>query len=564
MSDRDLNDYESMLAKSTCCVGIRIALPSSSIMAGSLKSDDDSLLRRAWERCRLERNLLQVRLVPQKENNMGKLGMRYAVEKQSGMDSATVDKDLFVMRFGPVLDDDEFLQQLQTLGTTKPNPERASYSVLCHVEQENFDDKGGEVSVCVFLSLCHALSDGPGSFFVIRSFLLQLARLLQHEEQQIEAESHPQPLIDLQRLLLGSDYGASISTETKPLYDKLDLVTSALKAASSDPLSLPQIQIDNVKMPFLIPEAMQPIPSESTDNVPVGVPTQIKALHFNLSVNETKQLLANGRHHGVTVQGMVSAAALLARLKLLYHEDGKNSDSKFFLPIAAAIQVPVDTRKLLTQQSHQQTHFPDLNGTCLCGSAGLWHLIVVNEDDDFFSLAHKCTQAIRGILSPSSKTSAQTSDKNKEEIPVDDIVLSQPKEWLRRLLHNPATLPPYSLMASSIGIVPIDASYNDIINVSKVAFFGGALRQDNDARQLLEDKAQQPLQKGTMMHLLTFDGQLGCTMSYTWPGVSNNFANKTIRVFKSVFLAMAATDVQDEDNSRGPLLSSFLASGSEC
>lgn len=82
-----------------------------------------------------------------------------------------------------------------------------------------------------------------------------------------------------------------------------------------------------------------------------------------------------------TIQGVITAASILTRAKLLGSE----------LPIQAAVQVPVNTRSLGNVNTD----------TCLCGFAGVWNLARLSGEDG------KTTAAVR-----------------------EGIQTGQPQEWL--------------------------------------------------------------------------------------------------------------------------------------
>jgi hypothetical protein len=94
-------------------------------------------------------------------------------------------------------------------------------------------------------------------------------------------------------------------------------------------------------------------------------------------------------------------------------------------------------------------------------------------------------------------------------------------------MNNPTTLSPYSLMVSSIGVALIEVSYGQV-DVERVLFFGGFLR------------TQAPSQsQTTIVHALTYAGELNCIMSFTSPGVSRRFAEETAKRIKSALVSMA-------------------------
>ena len=450
---RNLNDYESMLATMTCNVAMSLSIEHG-------RDDLDSCLRQAWSQCVAERMLLQVKLEP---TSMGPLGERYTLE------AITVDpKTLFCIRH--VEDMPDMVRQLQRVGTTALDISKGSYFVDCVVKQES--DK---ISMQVILSLCHSLSDGPGALRVARSFLQHLGHVLDGTEN---VSRDPQPLTDLQALILGSDYGATRQPD-HGIFEGQDAFVSAL---SKKPM-----MIDNARV--LPPEAMQDLPHDDA----FGGSSCVGCVHFTLTADETSALRALCRLHETTIQGALTAAAIKTRIELLGFD--MNIDT------FAAVQVPVNTRTLANVD-------PD---ECLCGSAGVWHLTRLRPSEHLIDTARYSTQSVRRAL--------QNND--------------QPREWLYRLFHAPATLPPYSLMVSSIGVAPIEPSYGSV-NVERLYFFGGALRNGNPSRA-----------QSSMIHAVTFRDELTCMINFTSPGVAKSFANDMARLLKATLLWMVAGEAPD-------------------
>jgi hypothetical protein len=136
----------------------------------------------------------------------------------------------------------------------------------------------------MFLSICHALSDGPGALRMARSLLVHLGNIVDGKEDVNSPWSKPQPLIDLQALLFGWDYRdrppcASSSEQPNALFDGTDDIVAALESTS---FSNPSIN----GMVLLPPEAMQKLP---TDPGFFG-PTVIGTLQFSITPEETAAL----------------------------------------------------------------------------------------------------------------------------------------------------------------------------------------------------------------------------------------------------------------------------------
>jgi hypothetical protein len=484
---RNLNDYESMLATSTCNVALRLKIPIHVESSSSSPADETTrvhslvkaYLRQAWSRCVSERTLLQVRLVKRvDENCVGPLGQRYGL---SPVEEDAMDK-LFTVDLRECKRRLDVVKELQAMGTTALDVSQGTYVVACHVEKPEAD--ADKALVAIFLSLCHALSDGPGALRIARSFLVHLGDIIDgKEEENTSSSGSPQPLTDLQALLIGKDYKNRLlrgsSEKPNALFDGMDDILAALISTSS---TQPTVN----GMALLPPEAMQNLPTDPG----FGGPSVIDVMHFSITAEETESLRRNCRDHGATVQGALTAAALVSRVKLL----------DLPLPVYAAVQVPVDTRSLPMEAPPI-----DLGDTCLCGSAGVWHTAEVLEGKSLFALARRSTELVRRELTTGA----------------------QPKEWLYRLMNNPTTLPPYSLMVSSIGITPIEVLYGRV-DVERVLFFGGSLRTQAPS------KAQ-----ATMVHAVTFAGELNCMINFVSPGVSRNFVEETANRMKSALVSMA-------------------------
>jgi len=455
---RDLNDYESMLATMTCNVGMKL-----SIQRADSRGDLETSLRQAWSRCVEERTMLQVKVVPI-QGDIGPLGQRYTLEWiEEDSDS------LFVVRQGEESSASDLARELQRIGTTALDISKGSYYVACSVSEEA-DNK---VLVQVILSLCHSLSDGPGALRVAQSFLQHLGNIFQRSDTSNDNTAEkpaPQPLYDVQALILGSDYAES--QDAKSVFVGQDDFAAAL---GSKPILINDATV-------LPPEAMQNLPSDDG----FGGPSFIDCIHFTLTAQETTALRDACRRHGTTVQGAITAASIKTRAELL----------GLRLPVEAAVQVPVNTRSLVNVD-------PD---ACLCGSAGVWHFARMCQDEEnLFDLAKRSTEAIQAALKDGT----------------------QPREWLRRLFHAPATLPPYSLMVSSIGVAPIESSYESV-DVEQLFFFGGALRTDSPSQA-----------QATMIHVVTFRDELTCMINFTSPGVAKSFVDDTARLLKATLLSMA-------------------------
>lgn len=150
---------------------------------------------------------------------------------------------------------------------------------------------------------------------------------------------------------------------------------------------------------------------------------------------------------------------------------------------------------------------------CLCGSAGVWHTLSIPADTPsaWQTVASESTQAVHA--------------GKREQVP----------EWLGRLFHAPATLPPYSLMVSSIGVAPLAEQYGQQVKVEQLRFFGGALT-DQRSKNTSGD-FHHPV--ATMVHVVTFRGELHGMLNFTSPGVSKAFAQELANGIKEHLQSVA-------------------------
>ena len=360
------------------------------------------------------------------------------------------------------------------VGTSSLDVGKGTYYVDCVVTKDH---------VQIVISLCHALSDGPGALRVAARFLEKLRSQTVTDDDDKRA-CQPQPMIDLQSLILGDDYSGSEAAGK----DSLAEVSSFARAVQGgEPWCQTAGDLANYTM--LPPQTLQDMPHDA--GFGAGAPMRIRAVRVSLSPAETSALRAACRAHGATVQGAISVASLLTRIELL----------SVPLPVYAVLQIPVNCRGLVAAAGLSS------NDTCLCGSAGVVHTVQVESSANVWDLVRTCTERVR-----------------------TGMAKNQPQEWLRRLLNDPGSLPPYSLMCSSIGVAPmelgaIDEDEEDAIQ--DAAFFGGALAND------LPSKAQ-----STMLHAVSFAGSLQCTFNFTSPGIATDFAHKSAAAIKSLLVAL--------------------------
>jgi hypothetical protein len=472
--ERKLNDYECLLATSTCNVSLLATIPSSF---------SRQRIQSAWQKCVESYELLQVRLVVRDETDLGVLGnLRYhavPIEDESVHSSMLCQ----VVEDGNPPTKLKFcrFELLKTFGSHAVNIEKGSYVLKAWLSPSR--SNSSEKELFVILSLTHSLSDGPGT--------LQLAhRLLEILMNVNHAAPQPQPLIDLQARLLGADYGASFPRKDDAYRD---LVPFQRSLAEQRPENTP----------ILPPESLQLLPRQENPENLRSLNGFIDAVHVELDSSDTQRLIRACRAVDATVQGAISAAAVVARLKTLRAIGKMSFDSGNV--IECAIQVPVNARNFAKEGG--------LEETCLCGSAGVVHSVNVditqifkdinieNTDGDSSGSEDKYISDMNRYLLSLTK---ECTDKLK--IAIQE---KQPLEWLRRIMNDPTGMPPYSIMASSVGVSPVQATYScndETIRVEECLFFGSSLKASKEAQ-------------ATMIHVATFDGRMQIMMNYTRPGI---------------------------------------------
>ena len=430
---RNLNDYESMLATSTCNVGMNLTLSlkireewnhhddgtteSPTGRQGTAANMVESYLRQAWCRTVVERHMLQVRLVA-KEDDIGPLGQRYGLAWRKEHQKNSIDRpkseDEELFRVTQQAEYPNMVRQLQHVGTTALMITKGTYYVECILQVKNNNDKNGmeeddnndggggtcdddAVSVVcnvqMILSLCHAVSDGPGAINVAQSFLQHLETVM--EDIQVttttttkKARMDPiQPLIDLQSLLLDSNN----TNSSDVVFEGQDEYSKALTTQQQHQQQQEQASSSSTRtahgISILPPERLQNIPHDSGFG---QVPGCIDCIHVTLTPEQTTLLRTKCRAYGTTIQGVLVAAAVKVRLSLLNeqqqqsrtttldHDDDQN-DLSSKKSLLVGVQIPVNTRRLAVSNvdTENKTEKLELDHHCLCGSAGVWHTLNV-------------------------------------------------------------------------------------------------------------------------------------------------------------------------------------------
>jgi len=466
---RNLNDYESMLAPMTCNVGMDVQ-----ILGSKNHGECEAAIKQAWRNTVARYQCLQVCLEALKgEGAQGALGQRYALVKKidgGGNHADAADITIHHQHHDRHLGDEEktmpsLLGVLQEHGTTKVDWLRSSYNLeVFKIATTQSDGESVTIKYRIVLCMCHSVSDGPGTLAVAGYFLRQLGRVIADGSHRPEGGTECLKCIDLQAQILGHDYGAAD--------DKVDCFVGADEALAA--LGSPDMKLEDGSN-VLPPEAMQGI---SKPDEGANASGAIEAISIELKKEETSRLLTNCKANQATIQGALNAAYAVVRLALLKHE----------LPCSVPLQIPMNCRRLAPS-----SNATELADSCLCGSAGLWQILAVAKNDRMLSgLATKSSESMR----------AGAND-------------GQPKEWLRRLFNDPATMPPYGLMMSSIGVAPVTSTYgDDSVAVEDLIFFGGSKRP-----------AAPSGNQATMAHVQTFDGRLHLTFNHV--GVDFAFARRT-------------------------------------
>ena len=462
---RLFNDYESMLVSSTCNVGLtcRIRAVGSAL---------ESQIRAAWEATVRQRRMLQIRLI---SGGMGSLGTRY--HAADAIDDSTASTITFQTSSGL-----STLQEIQRQGTQDLDVSNRSYVMA--VTMDNGDSKekvsNNEFQNVTFLmTLCHAVSDGPGTLYVMHDFLTNLQSQLEVQSTETMSPEKHHSLVDVQALLLGKEYGAAKAINEKCYQDVSQFSQRVMSGATQ---AVTGTTDASLAIDILPPESLQNLPCDR----PLPHPSEIRVESFTLSKEETKQLRTTCREWNGTIQGALSVVSLMARLRLLSQTTNRTE---------CVVQVPINCRNSANVALEN----------CLCGSAGVLIRLIMDPVSRFSSL----------VTSASSQVQ-------------ESIQQSQHVEWLRRLLNDPATMQPYSLMASSIGVASIREHYGETVSVEKGLFFGGSLSQPEPTPH-----------RATMVHATTFVDRLQVSFNYSWPGVSAAAAQQSSHDIKQLLLAIA-------------------------
>ncbi len=303
VSSRILNAYESMLSTSIVVVGADLD--------GNITSTQ---LQQAWSRTS---NCYDV--------------TRSKLETKNGSIFVHVDNGTPPLQPGE-LDDDATLEQCVVKCGNELPPDGAVISART-VALPNGDTR-------VVFTLNHALSDGPGAWSILATFLEQLS-----SDAKIPA---PQPLVDVQTELL--------KTKVPP-----DALTHDVDVS------------EEARASWLPIEGKQGIPKQVSDAT-MGT---VDSVYRTIPMDTVSSLRDVCRKANASLQGALTAAAIVARLALL------NAN----LPKTVPVLVPMNAR-------------PDTISprSCACGSAGIWLVLDVASDTTIRSLASAVTTQLRAAM----------------------------------------------------------------------------------------------------------------------------------------------------------------------
>ena len=464
--NRPLNSYEAMLERATCTVGVRLS--------GQLDKNEISA---SWARTQQKYPVLCATIQipkeePQKEMKGGGLS-------QISLCGGSPQPPLF----WPCGDENQNDKNNQIGERLQDRVLRIGQSAL------NTRERCAELHVwpeenTVVLLCTHAVSDAPSVLFVLQELLRKSesdseSGAAAQAEGQLDLEKQ---LCDPQPLLLAK---RRFPTTGEP-YPHLDVVRAELASVSQSQSSSKSKETSESKETkesehVLLPEALQNLPADDASKFDLGC---IHAEFASLSDTETSALVDACRRTKCTVQGLLSAATLVTRLAIL----GKSEQ------ILVPILIPVNTRRELDN---------DFAEACICGSAGAWLALRVESSsakNSFASLAAQISSNLRQAVEQ-----------------------GQHLEWLHRMASNIATVPPYSIMASSVGSFHFDRDIEE-------GFFLGAAQSSKESLPA----------KGTMVHIVTFNGKMSIASNVTAPGISKALAQRNLTALLAISNAFVA------------------------
>ena len=208
----------------------------------------------------------------------------------------------------------------------------------------------------------------------------------------------------------------------------------------------------------------------------------ISAKFYQFDKETSEKIITNCRLNKLTVQGVLCVAVMNGLLSSQKHDF---STSNKFISL-----VPCNMRASISDSL--------TNDDLLCASAGLTVIQDVSSDSTLMSLASDVSLNLKKLI-----------DK-KEGI----------KWWTK--LKNSIPIQPYSIMSSSIGNISLEESLLKNIKINDVRFMGGASSVPENTASV-------------MTHIFTFNGRLTLTFCFTYPVLSENFADEFVKHELDVF-----------------------------
>lgn len=235
-------------------------------------------------------------------------------------------------------------------------------------------------------------------------------------------------------------------------------------------------------------ETVKPIDtSKTTSNDPF-----VSAKFFQFDATTTKRLTDNCKANGTTVQGALSTAIMLAHLNYKNTLSGKFINS-----------CPCNMRPYVMASNAVS------KDDIICGSAALIWEYDVSPSETMWQAVEKTSGAIKKAL--------------EEKYGL--------KWWIK--LENSMPVQAYSCMSSSMGIVSLSSNDDESTPLENLKL--------NDLRFLGSNYRLPPGIAGTMIHAFTFMNRFTMSFNYTYPSLSNEWAEIFSRNVWTVLEIMAST-----------------------
>lgn len=302
----------------------------------------------------------------------------------------------------------------------------------------------------LYLLFNHGGIDAPGAFSVAHSVCHYLGQLLDGADPaKLKQSIQQRPFQDIL---------ARISTTPPP----------------------PRPVVPENFMPFF--PALPAKEREKDDSSP-----HISAYWFELDSNETTSLISNCKSNGVSIQGAISAAAIVAV--------AKEQSVNYPLPQTVVVQAPANMRQAVDP--------PVDPSDCVCASAALWWEQEASGGQFLWEVAAAATRAVQ-----------------------DEVEKKSGIEWWQRL-QGEMWAPPYTVQASNVGICPVQEHYSSSLSVQRVLMLGGSYGSGS------------PETAATMTHAHTFAGRLQLECAAAQPGTGEKRAKRFAETQFAVLKALA-------------------------